>query len=68
MEIKKVIIGKGEMPDSCLFCGKCVVNGNFETVEVIKAECDILKVSIRYDWAMRQNRHPDCPLEEVSDE
>lgn len=55
MEIKKVIIGKGEMPKNCRECrfisewGECPVLNNNDTIDYDEYE---------------HGRDPACPLEE----
>jgi hypothetical protein len=59
MKIKKVIIGKGEMPECCIECEHTGVGfeGDYCNFTMSKISWDDLDV-----------RNPDCPLEEVSDE
>ena len=61
MKIKKVIIGKGEMP-SC--CNRCDFLEYHE--EPLAYYCDLKHNLILNN--IQACRHPDCPLEEVSDD
>ena len=64
MTILKVIIPKGEMPESCMYCSKCDgVAHTFENDRFV--QCKIkgrLGMSVHYDYF--RSRHPSCPLEE----